>query len=228
MDNILLRILLDSFERQQKPETGASPGGPFITISREYGCQANVLAESLSRAIAAKGSHWRIMNKEIILEAARELNLDPDKIKAIEGSMERGAMDEILSSLTTKYYKSDRKVRQTIANVVMSAAHTGNVIIVGRGGAAVTMGWPNALHIKLTAPVQWRLDTLIARHNLKREETVKQMASIDHKRFKMQRDYLKGGIDINDLYDLVINCSKVTHPEIVGIVISMLESRKMI
>ncbi|HOI86472.1 MAG TPA: cytidylate kinase-like family protein [Lentimicrobium sp.] len=228
MDNILLRILLDSYERRQKAEPGTGKNGPFVTISRDYGCQANVLAEMLARAIAAKGSHWKVMNKEVILEAAKELNVDPEKVRQVEGSLERGTLDEVLSSLTTKYYKSDRKVRQTIASVVTAAAESGNVIIVGRGGAAITQGMPKAVHIKLTAPVQWRLDNLISRHNLKREDTVKTLASIDHKRYKMLRDYMKGSQDLNELYDVVINCSKVSHYESVEMIMEMLESRGLV
>lgn len=33
MDNILLRILLDSYERRQKAEPGTGKNGPFVTIS---------------------------------------------------------------------------------------------------------------------------------------------------------------------------------------------------
>lgn len=228
MDNILLRILLDSFERHQRPEEERGYGRPFITISRDYGCEGNLLAGMIAKELADRGSRWKVMSKEIINEAAHELNLDPEKVKTVVGPVERGTLDEVLSSLTTKYYKSDRKVRQTIADVVITAAQTGNVIIVGRAGAVITMGMPNALHIKLTAPLQWRLDTMIERYNMKREETVKIMASIDHKRFKMQRDYMKKAIDINDLFDITFNCSRITHSEIVKAIISVLEYRKMI
>ena len=50
------------------------------------------------------------------------------------------------------YYKSDLKIRTTIAKVIRKFANEGNAIIVGRGGVAITRDIPLSLHIFLEAP----------------------------------------------------------------------------
>jgi cytidylate kinase len=228
MDNLLLKLMAESFDKKQ---TGIAHSGgtqPFITISREFGCQANLLADMLKKELDKSGKPWRILNKEIIFEAAKELNLDPDKILSISGAMDRTQFDEVLHALSSKYYKSDRKIRQTVASVVMNAARSGHTIIVGRGGAAITHGLNPAIHIHLIAPIEWRLSSLMKRHNLKREDAFKQLTEIDHKRYKIFRDYVKWAESIEQLFDLTFNCSTVSHHEMVEMIMKLVALKKMV
>lgn len=228
MENLLLNLMAESFERKQAGDPGLKESLPFITISREFGCQANLLATMLKHELDKSGKSWQIMNKEIIQDAARELHLDSDLISRIAGSLERNQMDEIIHALSSKYYKSDRKIRQTIASVVLNTAHAGHTIIVGRGGAAITRGIHPSIHVHISAPIEWRLNSLMVRHNLKREETYKQLTETDHKRYKLIRDNLKGTEAIEHLFDLSINCSLVSHEEMVTIIMKLAQLRKMV
>lgn len=228
MDNLLIKTLLNAFEAEADNKVGNGVSKPFITISREFGCQANLLSEYIIEEISRKGIYWQMVNKEILQETANELKIHPEKVESVVSDENRNMLDEIFDAASAKYYKSDRKIRQTIATVVNSFAMQGNIIIVGRAGAAITRGLSKGLHIKLTAPVTWRLDSVMSRHKLSREDAFKQVASTDHKRYKLYRDYMKGSQDIDGLFDIGFNCSKVTYKEIARLVITLMEERKMI
>lgn len=228
MENLLLKIMAESFERKQADEKKQVKNLPFITISREYGCQGNLLAVMLKQELDKGGIPWRIVNKEIIYNAAKELNLHPDKISNISGAVNRTQMDEVLHALSTKYYKSDRKIRQTVASVVMNTALSGHAIIVGRAGAAITRDLHPAIHIHMIAPIEWRLNSLLKRNGLKREETLKDLTSTDHKRYKLIRDYLKWAEPNEQLFDLTINCSTVSHLETLELIMKLAAMRKII
>ncbi|MBK6966139.1 MAG: cytidylate kinase-like family protein [Bacteroidales bacterium] len=228
MENMLLKVMAESFERKQAGDPRLLGNLPFITISREFGCQANLLAAMLKQELDKSGKTWQIMNKEIIQDAARELHLDTDLISRISGSFERTQMDEIIHALSSRYYKSDRKIRQTIASVVLNTAHAGHVIVVGRGGAVVTRGLHPSIHVHLIAPIEWRLNSLMVRYGLKREETYKQLTETDHKRYKLIRDSLKGAEAMEHLFDLSINCNLVSHEEMVKIIMNLAQIRKMV
>ena len=47
-----------------------------------------------------------------------------------------------------------------IPGEIRNIAKTGYVIIVGRGGVAFANDNPASLHIKLTAPVEWRVERI--------------------------------------------------------------------
>lgn len=228
MENLLRNIMADSFERKQAGDPRILAGLPFITISREFGCQANLLATMLKKELDKNAKNWEIINKEIIQNTARQLHMDSDVISRIASSLERNQMDEIIHALSSKFYKSDRKIRQTIASVVLNTAQSGYAIIVGRGGAAITRGLNTAIHIHMIAPIEWRLNSLMTRHGLKREETYKTLTETDHKRYKLIRDNLKGIETIEHLFDLSINSSLVSHEEIVEMVLKLARLRKML
>jgi cytidylate kinase len=228
MENSLIQILVRSFESKDNQVKEQKEPGPFITISREYGCRAGLLSEMIISQIAQKGYAWQVVNKEILCHAANELKMHPEKVRSVISDKNRGVLDEIIDATTSKYYKSDRKIRQTISNAVSSFARQGNVIIIGRGGASITQGLSNGLHIRLVAPSLWRLESLMTRHQLNREEALKRMTSFDHKRYKLQRDYLKGMQDLDLLFDVKFNCSKVSLSEISKMIIQLMEIRGMI
>ncbi len=228
MENILIKTLIRSFESKENHVNKQEDPRPFITISREYGCQAELLTEMIISEIARKGYAWQMVNKEILNHAANELKMHPEKVESVISDTNRSMLDEIIDASTSKYYKSDRKIRQTISSTVNTFARQGNVIIIGRGGASITQGLSKGLHIRLVAPSSWRLESLMTRNKLNREDTLKLMTSFDHKRYKLQRDYLKGMQDLDLLFDIKFNCSKVSLPEIAKTIIQLMEIRGMI
>ncbi|HLO92255.1 MAG TPA: cytidylate kinase-like family protein [Lentimicrobium sp.] len=223
-DNLFLKYMVESFDLNQ-PVFKKKDSLPFITISRDFGCQANLLAKMLKDELDKKGQRWSILNKEIIMESAKVLEMDPRQVQEISESTDRTVMDEVLAALSTKYYKSDRRIRQTISSVVTSAANEGYTIIVGRGGAAITKGMQPSINIKLYAPLEWRLQSLMKRYHATREHVMKEITSIDYKRHKMVTQILKGSENSGEIYDLQINCSTVNHRQIVAMIVRLIEER---
>lgn len=228
MNNLLIETLIRSFESKKNEVYQPAFHPPFLTISREFGCQANLLSGLINEEIHKRGHDWQIVNKEILNNAGQELKIHPDKVDQVISEVNRGMLDEALDAISAKYYKSDRKIRKTVADVVTTFANEGNVIIIGRGGASITRDMANGLHIRLAAPSSWRMQSIMDRQQLSREDALTQITTMDHKRFKLQRDYMKGITDFDALFDLKFNCSKVSFEEITQIIIHLMESRKMI
>jgi len=94
--------------------------GPYISISREFGCIANNIARKLSIKLSTlkqnkgKKQKWNWINKEILIESAKELELNPEKIEYVFLSQQKSAIDEFVSAMTKKYFKSDKAIRKTI------------------------------------------------------------------------------------------------------------------
>ena len=170
--------------------------GPVITISREYGCPAKIIAgrlgEELSRKMYIKGKEikWKYVTKEIMAESARALEVDPEKIKYVFQYEQKSLMDNIVSAQFNKYYKSDKMIRNTVAKVIRNMAHEGHVIIVGRGGVAITHDIPRSLHIMLEAPMEWRILRIAENYKISQEDAKKAALEVDKKRKEFRE---KGG-----------------------------------
>jgi cytidylate kinase len=216
-----------------KNEQIKSEPGPVITISREYGCPAKIVAEKLNDLIntklSSRGSkeRWKWISKEILSEAAQELSMQPEEISYVFDYEQKGILDDILSSHSRKYYKSDRKIRQTVANVIRSFAVQGNVIIVGRGGVVIAKDIPLSLHINLEAPLEWRAVRTAAKYQLSLEQARKTAIETDKKRQEF-REYFAGKGSDYTRFDLSINCMTLSVDEISQLILKTAEIRKLI
>ncbi len=217
---------------QQESERGME-AGPVITLSREYGCPAKLvagrLAEELTRKMFVKGKEvkWKFVTKEIMAESAKALEVEPDKIKYVFEYEQKSMLEAIISAQFNKYYKSERKIMNTVAKVIRNMAYEGNVIVVGRGGVAITHDLPKSLHVNLEAPMEWRIVRISETYKISPEEAKKTALDIDRKRREF-REYFQGKGTDYTRFDLTINSMSFTIEEIVHMILRAAEIKKLI
>lgn len=221
-----------ALDRYREKITAREPG-PVVTLSRLYGCPSKPIAQELTQAInlyveaRGKSSSWSWISKEILEESASELKIDPTRIKYVFNYEERGFFDEILSAQSSKYYASDKKIRKTIAQVIHNIASDGNVVIVGRAGAAIVRDIPRSLHIRLMAPVDWRTEKIMETQQISRDQAMKKIAETDLKRKKFM-DYYYGKESDDSLFDIIYNCAAIPREMIVESIMTMLIMKQYI
>ena len=200
---------------------------PFITISRETGCGAISIAKILISELKKRGQTWKYIDKEVLHEASKKLKIGQEKINYVFEAEKKTHVDDILSALSNRYYKSDKAVRKTISEVVKHYAGEGQVIIVGRGGVAITAGMEKGLHIKLVAPESWRVQSLIDRKQKPKEEIAVFIKENDLKREKLLQDFLKKKPG-EFCYDIVINSASFSEKQVAEIILDALHKRELI
>lgn len=220
-------------EMLQNQKTRLVETGPYISISRDFGCMANVIAQKLSKELTKRNKaagirkDWKWINKQILLESAKALELNPSKIEYVFQSQKKSMMDEIVSAMSTRYYKSDKRIRKTIIEVIRSIAKTGHVIIVGRGGVAFAKDNPKSLHIKLTAPIEWRVDQIATNYNKTPKQALKYVLEVDEERKFLIDSFM--GFDADcAIFDMILNRQSLKENEIISSIINLMEKRKLI
>jgi len=225
----LAQYLKSSFREKNAP---VHDPGPVITIAREAGCPGKKVAKLLMEALnqryskSGKKDAWKWVGKEIIMEAAKELDLEPEHVRKVFKEP-RSAIDQIVSAQVQKFYKSDRQVRKTIGQVIRTMANDGHIIIVGLGGISLTRDFPNSLHIMLEAPLEWRSALISEKHCCSPEDAKRSTMAVDKQR-DQYRNYYQGKDTDYTSYDLRFNAMTLSIEEIVEIIIKMLEIRKLI
>lgn len=136
-------------------------------------------------------------------------------------------LDEIVDSFSTKYYKGDRKIRNTISEVIKTIVKTGNVIVIGRGGVAFSKYNKQSIHIKLTAPFDWRVSRIMKSYQLEKKEAENYVVKVDQERKQLIENFLGNTYDPS-IFDLIINRKTVQQNEIIQIILHLLKSRKII
>ena len=214
-------LLLEYMEARVTEKSGIKQlHGPVITISREAGCSAGLIAGKLQHCInnklsAAKNSHlWRTINREVVEKAARELHLDPTKISYVFRAEAKTLIDDVLEALSTKYYKSDISIRKTIVDVIRSMSDEGYSIMVGRGAVAFTKGKKESLNVMLQAPIDWRIEVIRKKHLVSEREAENFIKQTDKERALLLEHFYKKKTD-HTIYDVIFNCESFSVDQIV-------------
>ncbi|NJN24687.1 MAG: cytidylate kinase-like family protein [Cyclobacteriaceae bacterium] len=234
MSNVLLDYMKNRFINELvSPSKKSLKPGPVVTISRDYGCPAKRIAGMLSSALNRKELennshfHWHWIGKEILDESAKELNLNPTILKQIANKEQSGVVNEIVMSLSHKYYPGDQKIKKTIGEVIRTFAEQGHVIIVGRGGVSIARDIPDSLHIKLQAPVEWRINDVSKKQQIMLTDARRKIEELDAHRDQIRQFF--EGKNVNDsAYDVVFNYMTLDEEDIVTTILQLMESKNLI
>ncbi len=221
MPTNLIAYLSERYYGQKKEPTGV---GPFITLSRETGCNATTLAMELVKTFRKKGQHWHFVNKEILDKSAEKLHLDRHRLEHEFFISKSNVMDDVIKALSLRYFKNDKKIRDTISEIIRYEAQKGNAIIVGRAGVVSTAGIPNGLNIRLVAPLEWRIKQLSQNKQVNLKKAEQMILETDQKRNFFLQQF--SGKDASQLYfDLVINMAIFSHKATIDIILNAMEMK---
>ncbi len=226
MSNTLIKYLNKRFDEPQKPaKFSRKELGPVITISREVGCNGLVLANLLAEALNNRDkTNWKVTSKEIFYESARELNLHPEKIRRKMKTAEKYTFEQILSAFSDKKFKSDQKIAKTVRDVVRGLAEDGYNIIVGRASHIVARDIKKALHLRLVAPIEYRISTIMKNNNLTHSEAHAFIDKVEKERAAFRKS-LKVDESIEDCFDLTINRAAFTPEETIELILFALDKK---
>jgi cytidylate kinase len=193
---------------------GHSRAHPAITMSRQTGCGAMEIARRVAEFLQTHDPapcHWTVFSRNLVAKMLEEHNLPEDLARFIPEdhiSQVRDLVEDVLGL----HPPSETLVRK-ISETVVHLAGLGHVILVGRAANIITQHMKNVFHIRLVAPVEKRMDQVVANSSLSRQ------AALDfiHKEDAARKHYLKEffGKDTDDalLYDLVVNTARLTPGE---------------
>jgi cytidylate kinase len=201
-----------------------------ITISRELGSEGDRIADLLCQELG----YCRV-DKEMLTHIAEEAGVDVEAVLAKERSVT--SKPRLISDQMTSLHRKDpgafgeeaamddqvyaRVVRETMERF----AAEGDAIIVGRGGQMVLRDWPTALHVRLYAPPEVRVQRLMQRFDISEPEARRRVARSDEQKRQYIR-HMHGNADWKNLkyYHLAIDTAHI--PPEVAVQIIMLATRQ--
>lgn len=231
MENLLMKY----FEARIKNEADHKEPGPVITISREYGCPSKILAAMLveklrqtDRETPAHPFLWKWIGRELLEESAKDLKVDPKHINHIFDYQERSIIDDILAATRKDgSYKSDHAIKKSVGKVIRSMGERGHVVIVGRAGVVINRDIKKSLHVRLMAPLDWRITSTMQMLNLTREKALELITLKDANRKRFLEYYLGQKFHMQ-IFDVVYNCAYLSLEEITESIMATVINRKMI
>jgi cytidylate kinase len=230
-----MKISLKSYiqDRERLKEEKSKLPRPLLTISRQFGCKANHLAIKLISMIAdyqhktLDDCAWRYINKEIIDESAKILGFSAFKLEHELSRDTSNELGDMFRTLSSDYQINNKKLIKGIREVLDTYARKGHVIMIGRGGAALTHGFPYSLHVRLFAPIEWRAKKMAEERGGNLKEALELIKQIDLKRQRWS-EHLTGRSYSDHHFDLLMNVQTMPEDEIADAIFHLMLKRKMI
>ena len=213
---------------------------PVITIGRQFGAGGTTVGEMLAREL-----HADLLESRIIDEVAHRLQLPKEEVEA-EDEQPGSLLARLLVALgsasteplvppeaaawqppnTDPAFDTRKAVLEITQHVIQEAARTGNVVIVGRGGAYILRDFPGALHVFLRAAEAVRVRAIMARYDLASEEEArKRLKRTDENWTSYIKQVYGHDRNLAAHYDLVLDTGRLGYKATVATIIAALRSR---
>jgi hypothetical protein len=189
--------------------------GPYITISREFGCwgfSLGLLLLDILNEETTGEKAWKIYHKEILDKLAEDTNMARDLIESQRRRKPRAIVD-FFRSLSGEKIPSGYEIRNRITNIIRGIAIEGYAIVVGQGGAGATHDLGKGLSIRLEAPEDWRVKQIAFREGLSETEAKLRVRAKEGEREYIRKIY-ETRFPRKPAFHLVYDCSIFTLAQI--------------
>jgi cytidylate kinase len=183
-------------------------GSPF-----QYGAGGSEVAQLVARTLG-----WRVVDNELVERVAARAGLAPEDVaqreERVSTFIERlartvvAATPELVVPLeaggTAPTLSEDDLVRVT-ERVVEEVAAEGRVVLVGRAAPAVLAREREAIHVKVVAPRDWRIQVIARRLGVPLDEATTLTDETDRNRARYHRQHYHRDWTDPANYHLVLN-----------------------
>ena len=209
---------------------------PFvITISRELGSGGRTVGRKLAAELGVRYS-----DKELINQLEDQFKLTSSGIEQLKGKKKNWIADfiqfvapvpkvKMLVDTDSKYIQEFRPdlttddLYKAESEILQGIAAEGSCVIAGRSGFFILKDHPNKLDVFITASMEHRIERVMRKQQLSREEAMAAIESVDKARDNYVQRYT--GKSRNDArnYDLCLNMDSLSEDDAVELILSFIK-----
>ncbi|HVU24905.1 MAG TPA: cytidylate kinase family protein [Opitutus sp.] len=200
--------------------------GPFVTVSRESGSGSAAFARALAARLEREApgeSPWVVFDRNLVEAMLQSRQLSPriaeflpeDRISEIDASI--GELIGLHPNLWNLVQRTNDMIREL--------ARGGHAVIVGRGANFATTGAANGVHVRLTAPADFRAARVARELNVTAAAAAAHNAHTDAARRAYVRSVFEADVTEPSSYDLLINMATVPLDHAVEMTATLLRTR---
>jgi cytidylate kinase len=184
-----------------------------ITVSREYGAGGGAVAQQLAEVLG-----WELLDRELLHQAAAVEHLPDADLELL---------DEKALSMADRFrmHAPHEQYMHGLKEAVRQAAARRNVILVGRGTRQLLGDTPDAFHLRLVAPREWRVQRMAHLEGWTLEQAQSRCLEVDRTRERFARCFFGAAAAQPDQYDLVVNAARVPLSEVTAAVVALVRGR---
>jgi cytidylate kinase len=198
-----------------------------ITLNRELGSGGRTVGRKLAEKLNVK-----YYDKALIEGLTKEFGLTVDEIEKIK-AQKKSWWNEF-----NNYYKkrnsttlpmeaetvlTTESMMATEKRILQTLAEEESCVVAGRSGFLVFRDWPNHMNILIQASLKNRIERVMERQHLSREEAEAVIEKVDKGRETFIQKYADTSRYDARNYDLVINMDTLTEDDATDIILAYIE-----
>lgn len=225
----MARPTLSSYIRKNLDNIGGkSEPGPFITISRQFGCDGYKLGDIMLEKLQQRSDEkcWQLYKKEILAQLAEDSGLTEEVIEK-ERKAKPSLLREFFRGVRRNNLPGGYEIRNKITLMVRTVAFEGHAIIIGQGGTAATADLEGGISVRIEAPKDWRIIRISRRDDMLKEEAAAKLEKIESERAHLRGVYEEKN-PRKPAFNLTIDNSKFTLNEIADLIIFAMEQKGLL
>lgn len=184
-----------------------------VTISRQAGSGAHVVAEELAARLQARTPEdacpWTVFDRNLVDKVLEDHDL-PRRLATFMPEDRISEISNLMDELFGLHPPAWTLARKT-ADTILHLAELGNVIVIGRGANVITAKLEHAFHVRLVGSLEHRIEYVQEHKQLNRQAAAKYVRNEDLGRKRYLKKYYGKDIDDPLLYDLIINTDRVPY-----------------
>jgi cytidylate kinase len=203
----------------------------LITVSREFGAGGSDLAAVLGARLG-----WPVLDRDLIHRVAERLRLDDSTVEHLDehppSLMARIASvliipqpDHVSFAAPTDLASADR-IAEASRAAITEAGASPPIIVVGHGAQCIFAGREDALHVRVVAPVNARLERVSQRLGVDAGNAAVLLRRADDDRRTYVQRYFHQDLRNELLYDMLINTGRVSIDEAATAIAEVVRNRE--
>lgn len=183
----------------------------FITISRQFAAGGSKVANRVAEELG-----WTVVDDAFIEEIAARTGYSREDIASLEervpSFIERFAQsaafslpENVLVSPSWIDQPDATKLARVTRELVQELGRRDRVVLVGRAAAAVLASERDAIHVRIVAPLSYRLSQAIERLGHPEKQAQAQLEEIDRNRARYHRELYSRDWNEPTNYHMVLN-----------------------
>lgn len=216
-----MRDHLDDIGTKKEP-------GPYITISRQWGCDGVGLGQAIVAKLNERDAdqRWKLYQKELLKQLAEDTGLT-EEILEKERVSKPSLLKDFLRGLKKTGIPDGYEIRNKITMMVRTIAFEGHAVILGQGGTAATGDLANGLSIRVEAPKDWRIARICRRENLEKHLAIAKIEEIEKDRDRLRQIYQRQNTR-EPAFNLVFDNASFTNEQIADLVVTAMAEKGFI
>ena len=220
---------ISSYLRDHLEDIGTKKDpGPYITISRQWGCDGIGLGEMIVSKLNERDEEhrWQLYQKQLLMQLAEDTGLT-EEILEKERKSKPSLLKDFLRGLSKNGVPDGYEIRNKITMMVRTVAFEGHAVIVGQGGTAATADLSNGLSVRVEAPRDWRIARICRRENLSKDAAAAKITEIEKERAHLRTIYERQN-SREPVFNMVFDNAMFTNEQVAGLVVQAMEAKGLI